>query len=151
MQKKKLTFMILCLFLTSPLFGQAERVAGFWLTADRDSQVEIFRKADNQFYGRIIWLEEPLNEQGRPKVDDKNPDRSKHTTPIMGLEILKGFSYNASKNEWSGGTIYDPKNGRTYSAYMRLDGNNKLVIKGYVMGMRFLGRETEWIRERNKR
>ncbi len=151
MQKKKLTLMILCLLFTSSLYGQAERVAGFWLTADRDSQVEIFRKADNQYYGRIVWLEEPLNEQGRPKVDDKNPDRSKHTTPIMGLEILKGFSYNASKNEWSGGTIYDPKNGRTYSAYMRLDGNNKLVIKGYVMGMRFLGRETDWTRERNKR
>ncbi len=151
MKKKQMILALILLFPVTALFGQAERVVGIWLTADKDSQVEIFKKANNQYYGKVVWLDEPLNEQGRPKVDDKNPDRSMHTTPIMGLELLKGFTYNASKNEWSGGTIYDPKNGRTYSAYMRLDGNNKLVIKGYVMGMRFLGRETEWIRERNIR
>lgn len=151
MKKTRALLLILLTFSVTSLWAQADRVTGFWLTEDKDSQVEIIKKADNKYYGRVVWLEEPLNEQGRPKVDDKNPDRSMHTTPIMGLEMLKGFTYNASKNEWSGGTIYDPKNGKTYSAYMRLDGNNTLIVKGYVMGMRFLGRETEWTRERNKR
>ena len=132
-------------------YGQANQVAGFWLTADGDSQVEIFRKADNKYYGRIVWLDEPLNEQGRPKVDDQNPERALQNRPIMGLELLRGFSYNASKNEWANGTIYDPNNGRTYDCYMWLDGNNTLKIKGFVLGMRFLGRETTWTRERTKR
>ncbi len=141
------TIMLFTLFAS----GQANQVVGFWLTAEGDSQVEIFRKADNKYYGRVVWLKDPLNEQGRPKVDDQNPERALQNRPIIGLELLKGFSYNASKSEWAGGTIYDPNNGRTYDCYMWLDGNNTLKIKGFVLGMRFLGRETTWTRERAKR
>ena len=108
-------------------------------------------KADNKYYGRIVWLKETLNDQGRPKVDDKNPDKAMHNRPIMGLELLKGFTFNESKKEWSDGTIYDPKSGKTYDCYMWFDGPNKLQIKGFVLGMRFLGRETTWTRERTKR
>lgn len=149
--KKPMMMFAALMVLATIAFGQANRVVGFWLTADGDSQVEIIRKSDNKFYGRVVWLDEPLNERGRPKVDDKNPDKSKHNTPIIGLEILKGFSYNDSKREWANGTIYDPKNGRTYDCYMWMEDNNTLKIKGFVLGMRFLGRETTWTRERAKR
>ncbi len=130
------------------LLAQTDAIIGFWLTEDRDSQIEIFRAPGNNIHGRIVWLEEPLDENGRVKLDDKNPDRSMRNRQTLGLEILKGFTYNASKQEWEKGTIYDPKNGRTYDCYMWLDGNNTLKLKGFVLGMRFLGRETEWKRER---
>lgn len=133
------------------LVGQPSRIVGYWLTEEGQSQIEISRGDDGQFYGRIVWLEEPLDDDGLPKRDDENPDRSLRSRPLAGLEILKGFSYDQEKGEWSGGTIYDPENGRTYSAYMRLDGTNTLRMRGYVMGMRFLGRSTYWERERNKR
>ncbi len=151
MTKKRAFFTAILLFSTSLLFSQANQVVGFWLTVDGDSQIEIIRKSDNKYYGRIVWLDEPLNDQGRPKVDDKNPDKAMHNRPLIGLEILKGFTYNESKKEWSGGTIYDPKNGKTYDSYFWLDGNNTLKLKGFVLGMRFLGRETTWTRERSKR
>lgn len=151
MNRKSAVVLTAIMLFTLFAYGQANQVVGFWLTADGDSQVEIFRKADNKYYGRIVWLDEPLNEQGRPKVDDQNPERALQNRPIMGLELLRGFSYNASKNEWANGTIYDPNNGRTYDCYMWLDGNNTLKIKGFVLGMRFLGRETTWTRERTKR
>jgi uncharacterized protein (DUF2147 family) len=151
-QMKRTGFMVAAfLLLATMAFGQANQVVGFWLTAEGDSQVEITRKSDNNYYGRIVWLKDPLNDNGRPKVDDKNPDKSKHNTPILGLELLKGFAYNSSKKEWANGTIYDPNNGKTYDCYMWLDGNNTLKIKGFVLGMRFLGRETTWTRERAKR
>ncbi len=148
--KKQLFASLVLLLFSIAIFGQADNIIGFWLTEDGDSQVEVYKKADGKFYGRVVWLEEPLNDKGRPKVDDKNPDKAMHNTPIIGLEVLKGFSYNNSKKEWSGGTIYDPKNGRTYSAYMTLDGNT-LRMRGYVYGMRFLGRSSYWTRERGLR
>ncbi len=149
---KRTGLMVAAMVLLSVMaFGQANQVVGFWLTAEGDSQVEILRKSDNKYYGRIAWLNEPLNDQGRQKVDDKNPDKARHNVPIMGLELLKGFTYNESKKEWANGTIYDPNNGKTYDCYMWLDGNNTLKIKGFVLGMRFLGRETTWTRERAKR
>lgn len=145
--KKTYFISLMMMGLSLALHGQANSIVGFWLTEDGDSQVEIFTKADGQFYGRVVWLEEPLNDKGLPKVDDKNPDKAMHQVPILGLEILKGFEYNASKQEWAGGTIYDPKNGRTYSAYLRMDGKQTLRMRGYVYGMRFLGRSSYWTRE----
>ncbi len=139
------------LYFAFSAFGQAGRIEGLWLTDEGQSQIEIFRAEDGKFYGKIIWLEEPLEDDGRPKLDTENPDRALRRRPLIGLEILKGFEYDSSKSEWSGGTIYDPENGRTYSAYMRLEGNNTLRLRGYVMGMRFMGRTTEWTRERTKR
>jgi uncharacterized protein (DUF2147 family) len=149
--KKKSMLFVAFLLLSAMSFGQAGRITGIWLTVDGDSQIEILRKADNKYYGRIVWLDEPLNDDGKPKVDDKNPDKAMHNRPLIGLEILKGFTYNADKQEWAGGTIYDPENGKTYDSFMRLDGNNTLKLKGFVLGMRFLGRETTWTREAAKR
>ena len=144
--KKTHIALLLLLTISITTYGQSDRIKGFWLTEDGDSQVEVYTGADGKFYGRVVWLEEPLNERGQPKVDDQNPDRAMHNTPIIGLEILEGFTYNRSKNEWAGGTIYDPQNGRTYTAYMTLDGNT-LRLRGYVYGMRFLGRSSYWTRE----
>ena len=96
MKNLVLTFFLMCL-AAAAANAQAGAITGFWLTEDRDSQIEIYRTADNKFNGRIVWLEEPLNESGRPKVDDKNPDRSLRTRPTLGLEILQGFSHDPSK------------------------------------------------------
>jgi uncharacterized protein (DUF2147 family) len=149
---KKLTLLSLGLILAyCGLYAQDGSIVGFWLTADRDSQIEIYRVAGNKFNGRIVWLEEPNEPDGRVKHDKHNPDRSLRNQPTLGLEILKDFTYNASRKEWEKGTIYDPGNGKTYDAFMRLDGNNTLKLKGFVLGMRFLGRESEWIRETRKR
>jgi uncharacterized protein (DUF2147 family) len=57
----------------------------------------------------------------------------------------------AAPSEWSGGTIHDPENGRTYTAYMCPDGNDALRMRGYVTGMRFPCHPAGWIRERKQR
>ena len=46
---------------------------------------------------------------------------------------------------WRNGTVYDPTSGRTYSAEARLDGSDRLRLRGYL-GIRLLGRTTTWIR-----
>jgi len=61
---------------------------------------------------------------------------------LLGLQILKNFVYDAQDKEWEDGTIYDPKNGKTYSCIMTLSGNN-LNVRGYV-GISMLGRTGVW-------
>ncbi len=149
---RNLTLITCVLILTgNGLFAQAENIVGFWLTADRDSQIEIYRTSGGKFHGKLVWLDEPLEDDGSVKRDNNNPDRSLRNRRLMGLEILKDFIYDSSEREWTEGTIYDPSNGRTYDCYMWLDGNNTLKLKGFVLGMRFLGRETEWTREKELR
>ena len=64
--------------------------------------------------------------------------------PLLNLQILKDFVYDAEDKEWEDGTIYDPKNGKTYSCYMTLDGT-KLNVRGYV-GVSMIGRTSVWTR-----
>ena len=144
---KKISIVIGLIFLFSiQLSAQTDKVVGFWLTDEGESQVEIFKKSNGKYYGKIVWLEEP-NENGKPKVDDDNPVVSLQNRPILGLELLKGFSED---KEWENGTIYDPDSGKTYDCYMWFEGSNNLKIKGYVMGMRFIGRKTTWTRDRKR-
>ena len=148
---KKLFFFLAFLLLAAPfLSAQADKVVGFWLTEKETSQVEIYKGTDGKYYGKISWLEEP-NENGKPKVDDENPDPAMQNRPIMGLPLLQGFVYNVEEEQWEKGSIYDPDNGKTYDCYMWFgDDNGVLEIRGYVMGMRFLGRTTQWKRENDR-
>lgn len=131
---------------TSQLFSQnkADDVLGVWLNEDKDAHVEMFKR-NGKIYGKIVWIKEPIDaETGKPKVDKNNPDAALKTRPTLGLEILTGFSFDGSK-EWSGGEIYDPKSGKTYSSYMMFDKKDVLKIRGYV-GVALLGKTTYWTR-----
>ncbi len=135
------------LFLAGLLFGQGagDKVLGKWYTPDRETILEIY-KDGGKYFGKIVWLKEPNEEDGTPKVDDKNPKPELQSQKILGLVNLKGFSYDTKEKEWNNGTIYDPKNGKTYDCYMWMDNDDELTIKGYIMGMRWLGRKETWPR-----
>jgi uncharacterized protein (DUF2147 family) len=62
---------------------------------------------------------------------------------VLGLEVLRGL--RPAEGGWSGGTIYDPSSGRTYRCEARLDGADRLRLRGYV-GVTWLGRTTRWVR-----
>ena len=148
---KKLIFFLAFLFLGSMyLSAQADKILGFWLTGEGTSQVQIYKGTDGKYYGNITWLEEP-NENGKPKVDDDNPDPALQQRPILGLTILQNLEYDKKDKEWINGSIYDPKNGKTYDCYMWFeDDDSVLQMKGYVMGMRFIGRTSSWKRENDR-
>jgi len=141
------TFSFLLVFsLASLTYAQssADKVLGKWYTDDKEDIIEIY-KTSNKYYGKIVWLKEENEDDGTPKVDDKNPDPKLQHRLIKGLILLKSFSYNSSDKQWNSGTIYDPKSGKTYDCYMWFEGPD-LKIKGYVLGMKFLGRKTTWTR-----
>lgn len=146
--KKSLFTLVILLFVPLFLYGQADKIVGTWYTEKGTSAVDVYKGTDGKYYGKISWLEEPL-ENGKPKVDDENSDPQLAKRPIMGLPIVNGFLYNSGKKQWADGTIYDPDNGKTYDCFAWFeDGNyNQLYIKGYVMGIRALGRKTEWKRK----
>ena len=123
--------------------AQKDKVEGFWLNEEKEAKVEIYKAKNGKFYGKIVWLREP-NRNGKPKMDDNNPKASLKTQPIVGLVILKGFNRDGEKS-YEDGTIYDPKNGKTYSCKITWENANSLSIRGYV-GVSMLGRTTKWTR-----
>ena len=145
--KKILGTLCLVLLGTALIAQDANKVVGVWLTQYGDSKVTITKDSKGKFNGEISWLKDPLKD-GKPKVDDKNPDKKLQTRPIMGLRILEGFVYNEKNKEWIDGTIYDPKEGKTYKCLMWFGSDpNKLSVKGYI-GFSFIGREVVWTRDK---
>ena len=135
----------LLLFIFSNLISHAgpnDKILGRWYTTDKGAIVEIYDCA-GKLCGKIVWLKEPNNEQGKPKTDIHNPDDKQHNTPVIGLNMLSGFK-NSGDNQWEDGTIYDPKNGKTYSCKMTLNVDN-LEVRGYI-GISLFGRTEHWTR-----
>jgi len=132
--------------------SKADKILGYYLTYDDEtgaekSQVQIYKESNGKYYGKIVWLKEPLK-NGKPKVDDKNPDAKLQNRAIIGLEMLKGFKYNESDNEWNDGSIYNPSSGKTYNCYIIFESPTKVKIRGFIgaswMG---LGKTAYWTKE----
>jgi uncharacterized protein (DUF2147 family) len=86
-------------------------------------------------------------ENGQPPLDTENPDPALRSRSKIGIHILTGLKFNLKEKEWESGRIYDPKNGKTYDCYGWFENDpNKLFLKGYVVGIKWLGRSTEWTR-----
>ncbi|ADY51419.1 Protein of unknown function DUF2147 [Pseudopedobacter saltans DSM 12145] len=134
---KKLLIFSVFLLVNTLVFGQkSDEILGKWLNKDKEAHLQIYKKG-NKYFGKLSWLKEPNDEEGKPKRDSKNPSEELRGRPILGLEILKDFTFN--NGVWQDGTIYDPKSGKTYSCKMTLEGKNRLNVRGYI-GISLLGR-----------
>lgn len=105
-----------------------DAILGKWLTARGKSHVQVYRCGE-RYCGKIVWLKEPLDENGQPKKDHKNKDETKRDRPLMGINLVWGFTYDG--RNWIDGRIYDPENGKTYKCKMILEGT-ELKVRGYA-------------------
>lgn len=146
--KKLLFISIAILFVPLFLYSQASKIESTWYNGEKTSTIDVTKGSDGKYSGAISWLETP-NENGKAKIDDQNPDAKLAKKPLLGLVILKNFKYDSSKKQYVDGRIYDPENGKTYDCYAWFeDGNySKLYIKGYVAGIKALGRKTTWTKK----
>jgi len=139
----KKTLLTLVLIMCAVLTGTAQDVIGKWKTIDDDtgqakSVVEIY-KQDGKIFGKVVEILDPAKEKA---TCDKCPDEAKGK-PIKGLVILKNLKKDG--DEYSGGTIMDPNNGKVYKTYIALDSPDILKVRGYI-GFSLLGRTQYWHR-----
>jgi uncharacterized protein (DUF2147 family) len=138
---KKIIFSII--FMMMPLAAAfAQDVIGKWKLEDGTAIVEVYQQGDS-FNGKIVWLEEPNGPDGKPAVDRNNPDKNLQSRQLMGLNMLSGLK--KSGNEYTGGKIYDPGNGKTYNCSMKVEGD-VLKVRGSLDKKGLLGRTMDWFR-----
>ncbi|HTP04407.1 MAG TPA: DUF2147 domain-containing protein [Nitrospirota bacterium] len=126
----------------------SDDILGVWNNEEKDAKIEIY-KCGVKYCGKIIWLKEPNYPEGSkdgtpgaPRLDHHNPDPSLRKVLIIGLNIVHDFT-TTDGHIWFGGTIYDPKSGKTYRGKMTLVSPNQLSLRGYV-GIPLFGRSTTW-------
>lgn len=105
-----------------------EGAAGVWMLDSGKVTVRIGPCGPN-LCGAIVALAKPLNKEGQPKLDKKNPVEGLRNRPLMGLTILANMKPSGD-NKWKG-TIYNADDGRTYTSSMKLSGSN-MKVKGCV-------------------
>ena len=76
-------------------------------------------------------------------VGDTKENREMVREQDIELTIMEGFSYNGKI--WSGGTVYDPENGKTYKCKLTLRKDGRLEVRGYI-GFSLIGRTEIWTR-----
>lgn len=131
------------LFFTGTLSILGQSIFGKWKTVDSEtgkteSIVEIYEK-NGKVFGKIIEILDP-KDKNKTCTNCKGENKNK---PIEGLEIIKGLKKDG--DEWNGGKILDPKNGKKYSCYIKLVTENKLKLRGYI-GIALAGRTEYWYR-----
>ena len=144
---KRIAFLIfLSLAFVNSYAQDGQKIAGIWWNNEKTSKIEV-KEVKGEYTGTIIYIIPEKYVNGEPEKDNMNPDEKLRTRSRIGIQILSGLKYNSADKQWTNGKIYDPKNGKTYDCYAWFENdNNVLYIKGYVAGIKWLGRSTTWTR-----
>ena len=148
MKRYCLFFLVQFISLVLSAQTESDAILGVWESGSGKARVKI-DKAGEKFTGRIVWLREPNNDEGKPKTDKNNPDEKLRTTPLLGYRLLRDFQYKGAKT-WEEGTIYDPENGSTYSCTIKMTDANTLDVRGFI-GVSLFGRTDVWKRVQLKK
>jgi uncharacterized protein (DUF2147 family) len=113
---------------------------GSWVTEDGSAVVRI-EQCGASLCGTVAKV---LNSgPGIPTTDVHNPKSALRARSLQGLAILGGFTQ--SGNQWTGGTIYDPKTGKTYHSKIAMNPDGTLSVSGCIL---FICETQRWTAQR---
>lgn len=111
----------------------SQTVLGKWKTIDDESGeaksiIEIFERG-GKVYGRVVKLFRKPTEDQDPVCNECDEDDPRFKKKVIGMEILKDMEKDG--DEYEGGKILDPEDGKIYSCKLWLEGND-LRLRGYL-------------------
>lgn len=113
------------LVAASATMSAAADAKGDWVRPNGASKIRI-SACGNALCGKLIWLREPRN-------DTENPDASKRSRPLVGVQIVQSMKPTGADNKWKG-KVYNAEDGKTYTGFIVLTSADKLKLEGCVMG-----------------
>jgi uncharacterized protein (DUF2147 family) len=100
-------------------------------TGESKAEIRIAANAQGVLTGNI---EKALGKSANPAEPNCNlctDDRK--DKPKLGLQIIRNAQKVADKDQWEGGTILDPENGKTYPLRLTpIEEGNKLEVRGSI-------------------
>ncbi|MBD8908830.1 DUF2147 domain-containing protein [Methylorubrum zatmanii] len=117
---------------------------GTWLTQDGKARIRVEKcgPQEKNLCGYAVWLKTPLNDEGKPRVDFRNPDPKKRARASLGHQLILGLKLNEDAHYE--GKIYNAEDGKFYDVTIWSDGPEELTVKGCLIA--FLCQSQTWTR-----
>lgn len=141
---KKFAFVALSSVLATSAFA-ADLNNTQWRTVDDETGkakalVEFSKSSNGTYTATIKKLLDP-----KAKTVCTECSGSQKNKPMEGLDIVQNLKLDKG-NKYTGGTILDPKSGKTYKMNAEMASNGKtLKVRGFI-GVAALGRNQTWYR-----
>lgn len=123
----------------------AQSPAGLWKTIDdktgKERSTVRITESGGVFSGKIEKL---LAADAKQDAKCEECTDARKDQPVIGMTIIRNVKKN--DDQWDGGDILDPNNGKVYKVRIKLsEDNKKLEVRGYV-GTPMFGRTQSWMR-----
>lgn len=133
--------------MSSALWADDNSPVGLWKNIDdvsgKPRALIRITESDGLLRGNIEKVFPAPSEDQNPKC--QKCEGMNKNAPVVGLTILTGLRKDGE--EYTGGQILDPDNGKVYSSKVHLtDNGKKLSVRGYI-GVPVLGRSQTWVRQ----
>ena len=118
----------------SALYAENLSPVGYWKTIDDNTgEVNSFVRIwtdKGTLYGKIEKLIRKPGQDPNPICKKCSGERKDQ--PIQGMTFLWGFTQD--EDEWSGGYIMNPNNGKNYRCIVKvIENGRKLYVRGYIL------------------
>ena len=118
--------------------------AGTWLTEDGRgrNRTEHCGPGKADLCGYVVWMKEPTDENGKPRLDESNPDAKKKTRPVLGHELMTALK-PADEGRYEG-KVYNADNGKSYDVKVWSEAPAELSVRGCLFS--YLCKTQSWKR-----
>jgi uncharacterized protein (DUF2147 family) len=145
---RKLLFVATMLLVSAASFAQslpADKILGVWENVNSDVKLKFeFYKSDNKYFGKLLYASTMYEADGKtPKKDFKNPDKNLRSRSRYGITNITNLVYD--DGEYTGGKLYNPDEGNSFSVKAKLKNASELEFRAY-MGISLLGRTMKFKR-----
>ena len=139
--------LLAAMLMSSPAWADDPSPVGLWKNIDdasgKPKALIRITETNGELQGRLEKLFPAPGAEPAPKCD--KCEGARKDQPVLGMLIMSGLKKDG--DEYKGGEILDPGNGKVYKSKVKLvDCGKKLDVRGY-MGVPLLGRSQVWVRE----
>jgi uncharacterized protein (DUF2147 family) len=121
----------------------ADTLIGEWWTEGREGRVNFQRYRDGTYRGTTTCCKPLKPSADRPLTDHKNPNPALRERATVGIVIIWKLVFDSG--EYSGGHVYNPRDGKTYRINVEVLDKNTIKIRGFL-GISLLGQSQVWKR-----
>jgi len=105
--------------------ASAHEVYGLWMSEAKDGHIEVSDCGDGTPCGRLVWIDP---HKADTLLDARNKNKDLRSRALIGVPII--WDFERSKKGWKSGKIYNPEDGKTFSARVKRQDIDHLQVKG---------------------